>query len=100
MSKKSRENKSKFAFDEIVKIINSKYDDVSILNSTGYIAGMAMGENHKWEYGVFLFEVEEVWRFDESELESTGKFLKQENFYDDASKITVIVDKDGKGHIK
>jgi hypothetical protein len=30
----------KYSFDEIVEIVNSKYNDDKILNTTGYVAGI------------------------------------------------------------
>ena len=91
--------KSKFVFDEIVEIINSQHDDATILNAMGYIAGMALNDEGSWAYGVFLFELEEVWHFDEEDLRSTGKFVP-ENFNQSGETIKVIVNDKGEGEIK
>lgn len=78
---KSNEIKPKYSFDEIVKIINSKYQYQQGLNSTGYIAGMALDDDNVWTYGVYLFDFEEVWGFDEEDLQSEGKFLSEDSDY-------------------
>jgi hypothetical protein len=88
----------KYSFDEIVKIVNSKYNDDTILNTTGYVAGMVYDDGF-WRYGVFLFDVEEVWRFDEEDLKSTGEFMS-EDFSSSGGSIKVIVDDKGEGEIK
>lgn len=98
MTKINQQN-PKYSFDEIVQIINSKHDDVTVLNMTGYIAGMAINDDGVWTYGVYLFELEEVWRFDEKDLSSTGKFV-DENFNKSGETIKIIVNDKGEGEIK
>jgi hypothetical protein len=96
---KINQHKPKYSFDEIVQIINSKHDDANVLNQKGYIGGMVIDDDGVWNYGVFLFEYEEVWRFDEEDLKSTGEFVP-EDFNMSGETIKVVVNKKGEGEIK
>lgn len=90
----------KYSFDQIVKVISSKYKDQQCLNATGYIAGMALDDDNLWTYGVYLFDIEEVWSFDEKDLESEGKFLPKDSYYKyDYGSIRVSVN-NGAGEVK
>jgi hypothetical protein len=97
---KSNEKKPKYTFDEIVKVINSKYQYQQGLNATGYIAGMALDDDNVWTYGVYLFDFEEVWGFDEEDLQSEGNFLAEDSDYKrDFGSIRVSVN-NGAGEVK
>lgn len=93
------QSKPKFSFDEIVEVINEKYDHIFISNKRGYIAGMAIDDNNQWGYGVCLFETGEVWSFDEDDLKTTSQFVPN-NFNRSGETIKVIVNSKGEGEIK
>ena len=79
-STESQKPKPKFVFREIVRIINSKHEETFVLNLEGRISGMAVDDEGFWTYGVFIFDINEVWGFDEEDLESTGRLSpKPEN---------------------
>ena len=92
-------NKAKFHFDEIVKIQTSDIRKKHLNGKRGVIKGKSCNEQSDWSYAVTLFEFQKVYSFDEIELQSTGEFAPKD-LYDAADRITVIVDKDGKGEIK
>ncbi len=91
------QQKPKYVFDEIVKIINPKYNNV--LNKQGYIAGMVINDYGIWYYGVCLFQDQEVWHFYEEDLISTGQFVP-EGFGMSGETIRVVVNEKGEGSIK
>ena len=65
--------KPKFNFDEIVEVIVQQYNDVPV-GSRGYIVGLDEDPQIINGYGFFLFDLDEVWEFDESDLESTHEW--------------------------
>ena len=91
---------NKFTSYEIVRIINpsKKYkENLKYLN--GFINGMSINRNGIYYYSVFLFNKKEGYCFEEHELESTGEFVKKEDYYSGES-VKVIVHPDGRGELK
>ncbi len=83
----------KFNFFEIV-IAEDKF-----LKITGFVIGKSQNEVGEWHYAVFLFDKQESCGFEEYELESTGQFVKKEDYYSGES-VKVIVHPDGRGELK
>jgi hypothetical protein len=90
--------KNKFTFYEVVVISSQKNVHKKINGKEGVIMGMAKNEDGEWGYAVDVGD--DGWDINEKYLKSTGKILKREDFYDEADRVTVIVDKNGKGEIK
>jgi hypothetical protein len=90
---------AKFNFNEIVKIQTSDIRKKYLNEKRGVIKGKSCNEQGDWSYGVTLFEFQEVYCFDEIELQATGEFAPKD-LYDEADTVTVVVDKNGKGEIK
>ena len=91
---------NKFKSYEIVRIVNpSKWHKENLKYLNGFIGGMGINKHGIYGYDVFLFNKQEVYCFEEHELESTGEFAKKEDFYSGQS-IKVIVHPDGKGELK
>jgi hypothetical protein len=93
---------SKFSFYEIVRINipTEKIDSKS--KKINYKLGVVRGKSFDdkgWYYGVFIGDVQEVWSFDEDELESTGKFADP-NAHLSGENIRVVVNEKGEGSIK
>ncbi len=91
---------NKFTSYEIVRIINpsKKYkENLKYLN--GFISAMSINRHGVYYYGVFLFNKQEGYCFEEHELESTGQFVKKEDYYSGES-VKVIVHPDGRGELK
>jgi hypothetical protein len=86
-----------FKFYEQVRIAPSKPQSQSVAGELGVIFGMS-GEPGAWTYGVFVLRIEEVWCFDEAELQTTGVFFHREDFYSGKSG-RVRVDSSGRGKI-
>lgn len=87
---------SKFDFYEIVKSSSG----VNSLNlAEGFIGGKSQDDSGEWSYSVFLFKKQAECCFEEYELESTGQFVKKEDYYSGES-VKVIVHPDGRGELK
>jgi len=64
-----------FDYYEIVRITSCP-SNPDIIGRDGYVAGKSYEEGGPVEgYGVFLFDIEEVYSFDESEMVSLGRFI-------------------------
>lgn len=64
-----------FDYYEIVRI-TSCLGNPDIVGKDGYIAGKSYEDGGPVEgYGVFVFDVEEVYSFDASEMVSLGRFI-------------------------
>lgn len=61
-------------------------------NSRGCVLGLSEDEKGVYGYAIWVDDEEEVWMFDEENLQSTGTFAKREDFYDGA---TLHVSQDG-----
>ena len=70
-------NENKFEPFEIVKII---YDETGVTqNCTGFVTNMRQFEwNGIWEYSVYVYELGSVVEYQESELETMGRSLPDE----------------------
>ncbi len=90
--------KNKFTFYEVVVINSQEKKHKKINAKEGVIMGMAQNDDGEWGYAVNVQD--DGWDINEKYLESTGKVLKREDFYNEIDKVTVIVNKDGKGEIK
>ncbi len=91
---------NKFTSYEIVRIVNpSKMHKENLKYLNGFIDGMTINRNGVYYYGVFLFNKQEGYCFEEHELESTGQFVKKEDYYSGES-VKVIVHPDGRGELK
>jgi hypothetical protein len=91
--------KGKFRFYEVVKV-NKKSRHEEVAGLEGTILGMAANRDRQWYYAVAFNEIEAVWCFSETELSSTGKMNRREDFYD-GTHISAAVDKEtGEGIIK
>jgi hypothetical protein len=95
----NKNEKSKFIFDEIVVIKTKDSNTLHLNNQKGYISGKSCNEKGEWNYGVFIFDLEEVWCFDEHELEKTGKHVS-EDYNKTGETVKIIVDENGEGKIK
>ena len=84
--------KAQFQFYEIVRVA-AHYEGVDVVGLEGAILGMSDDERGDWGYAVHLFTLRETWDFPESDLESTGKIGRREDFYD-GSAIKVFVHPD------
>ena len=91
--------KNEFDFYEIVRV-NSKSSETKEINGLeGAVLGKAKNETGEWGYAVSIYRLDECWDIMHSELESTGRMDKEENFYDGTS-VRVSVDPEtGEGRI-
>ena len=90
--------KKKFEFYEIVTVASTENVYAKINGMEGVVIGMAQDDDGHWVYAVDVGD--DGWAIEEEHLIATGKFSSHESFYDEADRVTVIVDKDGKGEIK
>lgn len=72
---------AKYNYYEVVEVISEKPENAEAVGLKGAILGMAEEEGI-WSYSVYLFDKNESWSFNESDLESTGQFKHKEDFYD------------------
>lgn len=91
----------KFKQFEVVRVLPSESAE-SWIGLEGVVLGFSEKPNAigEWTYAVYLYQLEEVISFKESEVEPVGRMDKEETFYSGES-ITVLVDpKTGEGRIK
>lgn len=83
----------RFDFHEIVLV---NYTELPP-SSRGCVLGLSEDEEGVYGYAVWVYAEEEVWMFEEEDIQSTGEFAKREDFYDGA---TLHVSQDGEvlGH--
>ena len=67
-------NQFKFDFDENVLVKPKELKLKYLENYTGKISGKELNYDGTPNYGVYIYKLEEVWSFDEDELESMGTF--------------------------
>lgn len=95
--------KRKFEFYEIVRISSDDPKHKYLTGCLGVVRGMVQNENTgDWIYGISLKkekECGEIWRFYETQLCSTGKKAKPEDFITDQSVKVRVNHKSGKGEI-
>lgn len=90
-----------FEYYEIVKVIACA-GDPELIGAEGYVAGKSYEDGGPIEgYGIFLFDAEEVYSFDATEIVSLGRFVDpNEVMSGDSIRVRnedgrgVIVDKD------
>lgn len=87
----------KFQFYEHVRVHPARPEDREAAGLCGAVLGRTEAADG-WSYGVFLFALDRVWCFAETELESTGHFGRREDFYSGES-FRVRVDAAGRGHL-
>jgi hypothetical protein len=81
----------KFQYYEIVRVTKSKYPEH--VGKLGAVLSRPEDDQKQRDYAICFYDFEEVWIFDEDELESTGKIERRETFYSGDS-IRVRVDPD------
>lgn len=93
---------NKFTIYEIVRIVNPSKKHKNFEYLKGFVTGMATDRNGMWSYGIDFLQNQFGWHdciCEEHELESTGEFVKKEDYYSGES-IKVIVHPDGRGELK
>lgn len=91
--------KSKFDFQERVKILAKEPGTIEINGAHGVVKGKAQYDGDKWYYAVAIdCKNGEVWSVEEYELETLGELIQEDSELKE--KVRVLVDGDGKGHIK
>ena len=93
---------NKFTSHEIVLIVNPSEKHKNFENFKGFVTGMSTDRNGMWSYGVDFLQNQFDCRdciCEEHELESTGEFVKKEDYYSGES-VKVIVHPDGRGELK
>lgn len=92
-------DKPRFDYYQEVQIRSMDDAKVHLNGRTGVVLGRtATADEDSWYYTVDVNGAEQSWCFFESELESTGRRFRREDFYDGTSK-RVQVDKHGRGRI-
>jgi hypothetical protein len=86
---------ARFKFYEQVRISASRPGTESVVGELGAVFGIS-GDAGSWSYGVFVLRIEEVWCFDEAELEPTGVYFQRDDFYSGES-VRIQVDANGYG---
>ena len=93
---------NKFTSHEIVRIVNPSEKHKNFENFKGFVTGTSTDRNGMWSYGVDFLQNQFDCRdciCEEHELESTGEFVKKEDYYPGES-VKVIVHPDGRGELK
>ena len=88
---------NKFNYCEIVKIVTPLEENKKFIYFTGTVSGYSTDRDGKWWYAVSMYDC--VRSFSESELESTGKYAKKEDFLTNEH-VKVVVYPDGRGELK
>ena len=89
--------KNKFNFYEVIKILDLDKDLKEIHGLEGTVLGMSQDDDGAWGYAVSVKN--ECWDISETNMVSTGKFSKREDFYP-GDTVKVIVNEKGKGELK
>lgn len=88
----------KIDFFEKVIIVNSrKFPELN--GRTGVMLGISEEDGHIYGYGVHVDGESEGYDFAADEIVGTGEFVDRSVFYDDADRVRVRVDEDGRGHL-
>jgi hypothetical protein len=71
----------RFNFYERVRVASSDPVKFGIDGQIGAILGKNQSDDGRWWYGVFIYELGQVWHCSEDELAFTGAFDRRESFY-------------------
>ncbi len=89
-----------YKFYEVVMIVSNKPSLAEINGEEAAIMGMAENDDGQWCYAVNILNSDDGWDVMESDLQSTGRMMSREDFYDGES-VTVEVDSiTGEGKFK
>lgn len=83
----------KFRFFEIVRVAVQHSGRAPYDGLEGAVLGMSRDVNGTWGYAVHIYQFDHTVDLTESELESTGRMAREEDFYD-GTVIKVLVDPD------
>ena len=76
----------RFDFYEEVRVKKPDAEGSSLCGKIGIVMGRTLTQdNCSWYYAVDLLSSDEGWCFYEHELETTGRKLRREDFYDGSS---------------
>ena len=90
---------SLYTFYQEVRIARPSPDNIPYAGRLGVVIGRSEEPGEPVGYGLTLDGEEQIVSCDEAELEPTGRQFRREDFYDDARRIRVRVDKEGRGHL-
>lgn len=74
-------NEGRFAFYEKVRIETDGPFEVTMNGRLGAVLGRAQGDDGRWSYAVWIYELGETWCFHERDLIPTGEHDRRESFY-------------------
>jgi hypothetical protein len=72
---------STFGWYEKIRVTSADPTKASINGELGAVLGKAQGDDGRWSYSVFIYNVGIVWSCWEEELVSTGEFAQRESFF-------------------
>jgi hypothetical protein len=73
----------RFEWYERVRVATADPTKEAINGRLGAVLGKAQGDDSRWSYGVFIYDLQRVWVCREDELATTGEFDR--SFYSDKS---------------